>query len=396
MELEAGTVHYLPNALSSPPSLPRRAGGGSLRPRRMAGLLPLAPARPCCCCKPAVALRLAWAALLTAALIEVAITNAALPDNSTAAAADWPATTLPSTTPAADSCPAWLAEYAAWQRKARLLQSSKFLVWTCMYGQKQSCGGLGDRLRGIMWALRVAVASGRVLMLHQDSPAAMGAFWTPGSIDWRLSEALLSPNAGGGRSRRLRCTATSSAQEGRTKDLRDLQAGALMKEWKDDRIVAVASDMPTHYGAGPGAPVVKWLSHDMHCMFNALFKPAKAVQEVRRCIRTLRGGRGEGRRARRQGQGGREGGGESGEGPGLHRRCVCGGGRGSSSSVPRVCAVVALNAASPDEQAWRPQQGNHGPRHGCVCRRVATGCLTGRASDVSEGAKLPWLACKRT
>jgi hypothetical protein len=48
------------------------------------------------------------------------------------------------------------------------------------------CCGLADRLRGIMWLLRVAHLTQRVLLVQQDHPAPMEAFFVPSLIDWTI------------------------------------------------------------------------------------------------------------------------------------------------------------------------------------------------------------------
>lgn len=120
-------------------------------------------------CGAAAQLLLFFALVLTQSTLSVAglASSGGLPANCSTPP-------LPSSSdPAARSCPAWLDDYISWHRQARSAPDSKFLVWRCNKGQEVTCGGLGDRLRGIMWTLRVAVASRRVLLINQASPMPM-------------------------------------------------------------------------------------------------------------------------------------------------------------------------------------------------------------------------------
>ena len=92
-----------------------------------------------------------------------------------------------------DKCPAWIAQYARWHALARKQQDSRYLVWTCRlqpgkggdaYDMTNDCNGMGVRARGIMWALRVAAASQRVLLVLQTLPAPMEEFLKPNNINW--------------------------------------------------------------------------------------------------------------------------------------------------------------------------------------------------------------------
>ncbi|KAG2494899.1 hypothetical protein HYH03_006834 [Edaphochlamys debaryana] len=50
--------------------------------------------------------------------------------------------------------------------------------------------GLGDRLRGITFAVRIAAATKRVLLVYQEAPAPLEHFLSPTHIDWRLTPDL--------------------------------------------------------------------------------------------------------------------------------------------------------------------------------------------------------------
>mmetsp|Transcript_9444 Transcript_9444/g.19914 ORF Transcript_9444/g.19914 Transcript_9444/m.19914 type:complete len:544 (+) Transcript_9444:92-1723(+) len=77
-----------------------------------------------------------------------------------------------------DSLPAWLLKYARWHtNQFAALQESilanetnprkvKYLMYHCSH----DCGGLGDRLRGIVSVLYLAIATDRVFLIHTPQP----------------------------------------------------------------------------------------------------------------------------------------------------------------------------------------------------------------------------------
>lgn len=94
----------------------------------------------------------------------------------------------------------WLTTYIRWAKQERSkgipAAGVKYLVWSCDLppGKKVNyayCYGLSDRLRGILMALRMAVASKRLLLVHQTLPAAMQEFLVPHFIDWGVQSTEL-------------------------------------------------------------------------------------------------------------------------------------------------------------------------------------------------------------
>ena len=53
--------------------------------------------------------------------------------------------------------PQWLRDYIAWHRATKGTKGARYLLWQCRTKGYQ-CGGLGDRMRGIEWSLRLAVS----------------------------------------------------------------------------------------------------------------------------------------------------------------------------------------------------------------------------------------------
>ena len=80
-----------------------------------------------------------------------------------------------------------LSIYTAFHRQERNGESTKRLIWFCdLYG---ACGGLADRIKGLTYALILAILSQRVLILDWgDSQFGEQSFLLPNAIDWRFSE----------------------------------------------------------------------------------------------------------------------------------------------------------------------------------------------------------------
>ena len=79
-----------------------------------------------------------------------------------------------------------LAQYSSFHKSERRSESVKKLIWVCdIY---EACGGLADRMKGISYALILAVLSQRVLLLNwRDSEFGEHSFLEPNAIDWQLS-----------------------------------------------------------------------------------------------------------------------------------------------------------------------------------------------------------------
>lgn len=91
----------------------------------------------------------------------------------------------------ADECPAWLMKYKTFHDQNKNKSDAGYIVYWCT--GDSSCSGLGDRLRGIMFLLRVAYVFNKVLLIHMDQPVNLQEFLKPHLIDWRI-ETGLPPN----------------------------------------------------------------------------------------------------------------------------------------------------------------------------------------------------------
>ena len=85
-----------------------------------------------------------------------------------------------------------MLEYAELHRNLRHSPYARTLTFSCTAPQ-EFCGGLGDRLKGVVAAYTIAMMTGRVLLVDWDKPTKAEEIFRPGSdvwshgIDWRLS-----------------------------------------------------------------------------------------------------------------------------------------------------------------------------------------------------------------
>lgn len=90
--------------------------------------------------------------------------------------------------------PDWLCRYFNWHKQQRKeiernpesLHSRRFLVMQCLVGIDPHCGGTSDRLKPVLWSLRVAYYSRRILLIHWTKPAQLEEFLVPpqSGFDW--------------------------------------------------------------------------------------------------------------------------------------------------------------------------------------------------------------------
>lgn len=93
--------------------------------------------------------------------------------------------TNPNTLP---ECPEWFKDYEAYHAAARGQPGTKYLVHQVPDHKVGKSGGFGDRLRGMLYALRVAAASERVLLYTWARPVELHDLLVPsGAINWSTS-----------------------------------------------------------------------------------------------------------------------------------------------------------------------------------------------------------------
>lgn len=142
--------------------------------------------------------------VLVAGLLLVAATGAWSPNLTTSSYADSVATAQPaavqhsaskSTTRSSSinssthqpfaECPAWFTQYEVFHAAARGKPGTRYLIHQVPAHSTGKSGGFGDRLRGMLFALRLAAATKRVLLFTWARPVELHHLLVPaGAIDW--------------------------------------------------------------------------------------------------------------------------------------------------------------------------------------------------------------------
>lgn len=88
----------------------------------------------------------------------------------------------------AGQCPPWFGAYETFHLAARSQPGTKYLIHQVPEHTVGKSGGLGDRLRGMLYALRLAAASGRVLLFSWSRPVELHHLLVPSAhINWTLA-----------------------------------------------------------------------------------------------------------------------------------------------------------------------------------------------------------------
>lgn len=80
-------------------------------------------------------------------------------------------------------CPAWLNEYKTFHDQNKYNPDAKYLIFSC---EQLWCGGIGDRVRGMILLLRIAILSKRVFLARWEQPWPLENFLKPAEVDWRI------------------------------------------------------------------------------------------------------------------------------------------------------------------------------------------------------------------
>lgn len=158
---------------------------------------------------------------------------------------------------AEEGCMTWLHEYEGFHRKIRGSPSATYLVHEVEGGS----GGLGDRLRGMLFTVRLAASLNRVVLFKWNHPAPLSNFFVPGSsIDWTLDG--------------ISYKRQSVFQY---MDVFDSDRLARNVAAKADKFVTVITNMKMN-ATCPGCPALPSLfSHDAVCLWNRILRPTPAI-----------------------------------------------------------------------------------------------------------------------
>lgn len=150
------------------------------------------------------------------------------------------------------SCPLWIVDYQRFHQQQRGRPQAKYLI----HEVDGIAGGVGDRLRGMMFAVRVAHASQRVVLFDWAQPYQLTHFFSPnGHINWTLEGLAMSAT------RVLHCIDVVCD---------DVKTGAFLL-YKD----AVISIRTNSFMDNPcvSCPDLAPWSRDAVCLWHTLFRP---------------------------------------------------------------------------------------------------------------------------
>lgn len=89
------------------------------------------------------------------------------------------------------ACPAWFENYERFHSQHRLQAGTRYLVFR---GEQALSGGIGDRVRGMLYTIKAAYALKRVVLFTWADPFEVTNFFVPaGSINWTLQGISLEP-----------------------------------------------------------------------------------------------------------------------------------------------------------------------------------------------------------
>lgn len=174
-------------------------------------------------------------------------------------------------------CPAWLQQYEQWHVKNRAAEGAKYLI-----ADAPGFVGVGDHLRGFMYALRVAAATNRVLLLRWEHPGNLTDFLVPcSSINWTWdgtpAQALLAAD------KNLK---TSDEQKDvfMNNDLGKAfpEANFFSHELSNKTFLVLKTNFPAESRCVicPSVLGKPAESYDFVCLFRYLFKPSALVQQT--------------------------------------------------------------------------------------------------------------------
>lgn len=177
------------------------------------------------------------------------------------------------------ACPEWLTEYTKFHAQNKHSPDAKYLVFLCSHtataeiqGIEQDsethCSyGIGDRLRGMEFVLRLAYATKRVYLIQTQYPAPMREFLVPSTIDWEMGNLSMPSD--------FRYFVQRLARTPESDPVANGAVAAAQEKW-----VAIT----TRQVLGTplvNAPNVEVMGSSAQWMFHSLFKPSPAVSQVR-------------------------------------------------------------------------------------------------------------------
>lgn len=164
-----------------------------------------------------------------------------------------------STFASAGSCPVWLDEYEAYHKTMRGSPDAKYLV----HEVTGLAGGLGDRLRGMLFAVRVAHSLNRVILFKWNHPFAVDKFFAPAStINWQLQGISYEPG------KIVRFIDGESSE---------VKSGSLSHA--PDKFITLQTNMFMTGDCHMCPPLTSGFSQDAACVWRRIFKPTDSIVE---------------------------------------------------------------------------------------------------------------------
>ena len=86
------------------------------------------------------------------------------------------------------SCSDVVSEYVRFHNATWGTEAAKYVIFSCPQGHCN--GGLGDRMRGLLFTMRLAITYRRVLLVNWSEPFPLEEVFGTSDVDWRIPSAL--------------------------------------------------------------------------------------------------------------------------------------------------------------------------------------------------------------
>lgn len=177
----------------------------------------------------------------------------------------------------APRCPAWLEDYAAFHKESRHSKlyenTTRMMLFICAPYMSGCRVGLGDRIRGLMETLKLAVVTNRTYFIRWEDHIPLQSMLVPADIDWHVDARVEGALGAAGQ------TTIYSWNFPHTPPT-DLTDGTIVNETA--QLIAMSHAFVDTRNAWPGpglgsvsdAPSIR-----RSCLFRALFKPSEQLMQ---------------------------------------------------------------------------------------------------------------------
>jgi hypothetical protein len=172
-------------------------------------------------------------------------------------------------------CPIWFSEYEKFHAAARGKPGTKYLIHQVPdRSVSPGSGGLGDRLRGMLYALRLAAAYKRVLLFSWGQPVRLEQLLVPaGDIDWTLDGIPEFSNNS------MTDVELNAVVESKSQEPSDPQEKSMSAKVANatEQVVIVRTNLLMDAECS-GCPHLPALEASTGCVWARLFKPTKGIK----------------------------------------------------------------------------------------------------------------------